>query len=107
MSAKILKLAAPRGMSMCEAREHLGEDVLALRIVGHRVQQFGALDHAHLSPLALERGAARGHGRVDLGLAGLVHLANNFIGGRVAVFEGLGGGDEFAVDEVQELFHGA
>ena len=45
--------------------------------------------------------------RVDLGLTGLVHLADHFIGGRVAVVEGLGGGDKFAVDEVQKLFHGA
>jgi len=86
-----------------------GQEVVeaAVDLVGHRVQQLGALDHAHLAPLALERGTARGHGGVDLGLAGLVHLADHFIGGRVAVVEGLGGGDKFAVDEVQELFHGA
>ena len=45
-------------------------------------------------------------GRVDLGLTGLVHQTHDLVGGRVAVFEGLGGGDEIAVDEVQELFHG-
>ena len=41
------------------------------------------------------------------GLTGLVHQTYDLVGGRVAVFEGLGGGDEIAVDEVQELFHGA
>ena len=51
-------------------------------------------------------GTARSDGGVDLGLAGLVHQPHHLVGGRVAVFEGLGGGDEFAVDEVVELFHG-
>jgi hypothetical protein len=33
--------------------------------------------------------------------------ADHGVGGRVAVLKGLGGGNKFAVDEVEELFHGA
>src|SRR6218665_2165988 len=77
MSAKILKLAAPRGMAMCEA----SEGGLAGAVCG-------------------------GQGGIEVGLAGLVQQADDPVVRRGAVLEGFSGGDELAVDEVVKLFHG-
>ena len=76
-------------------------------LIGHCVEQFNAFDHTHLAPLTIHRRTRRLHGSVDLSLTGFVHETNHMIVGRCAVFESLAGGDEFAVNEVVELFHGA
>jgi len=47
----------------------------------------------------------RGHGGIDLGLAGLVHLRDDLARERRALFEGFAGGDVGTVDEIRDLLH--
>jgi acyl-CoA reductase-like NAD-dependent aldehyde dehydrogenase len=59
------------------------------------------------SHIDIPRGVRGVDSGVDLGLTRFMDQADHGVGCRVAVLEGLAGGDELAVDEVVELFHGA
>ncbi|MCY1542900.1 hypothetical protein D9M68_786770 [compost metagenome] len=73
--------------------------------VGHRVQQLDALLGLQLGPGAAQRGLGGPDRRVDLGVACLVHAADQAVVDRIPVVESVAGGDPLAVDEVAEIAH--
>ena len=71
--------------------------------VGERVQEARALVRGRLAPVAVERGAGRLDGAVDLGLAGELRGAERLAGRRLDEVAGRRALDRLAVDEEPEL----
>ena len=74
--------------------------------IGHFVEQFNALDHRELAPVAFECRMARGDGRIDFGLTGFMHEADHLITDWRTFLEGFAGRNKFAINEIVKLFHG-
>jgi len=74
--------------------------------VGHGVEQLGALGHRQPAPRSFQCRARCPHRGVDLRLAGLMHHGDHLPVDGGVFLEGLSGGDEGAVDEIADFFHG-